>query len=75
MIDLLERGSMYPALDICVDARAVYDVIRAPDVCAFTGSSLKFHLISVRDRMTYGLIRKFFWVDARDMLVEGVTER
>ena len=60
MIDLLERGSMYPPFDLCADARAVHDAIYATNVCKFAGSSLKLHLISIRDRLTYGLIRKFF---------------
>ena len=56
-----------------MDGRAVYDAIGASDACAFAGSSLKLHLICVRDRMTHGLIRKLFWVDVRDMLADGLT--
>lgn len=73
MIDLLEVGCMHPPLDLCVDARAVYDAIRASDACEPAESSLKLHLISVWDRMTHGLIRKFWWVDTRDMLADGLT--
>ena len=74
MTDLLEKGKMYPPLDICADARAVYDAIAASDACEFAGCSLKLHLISVRDRMTHGLIRMFYWVDTRDMLADGLTK-
>lgn len=74
MIELLERGLMYTPLDICVDARAVCDAIRAPDACEFAGSSLKFHLVSVRDGMTYGQVRKLSWVDARDLLADGLVK-
>ena len=63
MIDLLERWLMYPPLDLRADARA------EP-----AGSSLKLHLISVKDRMMHGLIRKLYWVDTRDMLVDGLIE-
>lgn len=62
---------MCPPLGVCVDARAVDDAISASVVCEPAGSSLKFHLISVRDRMTYGHITKLFWADARDMLADG----
>ena len=65
---------MYPPFDICVDAQAVYDAIGAPDACEPAGSSLKLHLIPVRDRMTHGHIRKLFWVDASDMLADGLTK-
>ena len=65
---------MFPPLDPCVDARAAYDAISATVACEFAGSSLKLHLISVRDRMTHGLVRKFFWVDIGDMLADGAAE-
>ena len=74
MIDLFEKGLVYPPLDICVDAKAVYDAIAASDVCALAECSLEFHLISARHRMTHGLIRKFCWVDTGDMLADGVTK-
>lgn len=74
MIDLLEGGTLYPPIDFCVDAKAVFDAIRASDACEFAGSSLKLHLISVRDRMAHGLIRRLYWVDTRDMLADGLTK-
>ena len=57
-----------------MDARAAYDVIAATDACEPAGSNLKFHLISIGDRMTCGLVLKPFWVDIRDMLADGTTE-
>ena len=71
MIDLLEGDTLYPAIDFCVDTRAVYDDIFASDASEFAEGSIKFHLISVRDRMAHGLIRTIFLVDTRDMLAVG----
>ena len=71
MIDLLEKGFMHPPLDLCVDARAVYDVVAATGACEPARS--KLHLISVKDRMTHGAIRALHWVDARDVLAEGLN--
>lgn len=65
---------MHPPLDICVDFRAVYDAIAATDACELAGSRLKFHLILVGDRMTYGLVRKFFWAGTRDVLADGLIK-
>ena len=65
---------MHPPPDRCVDARSVYDTIAAPDACELAGRGLKFHLVSVRDRMAHGLTRKFYWVDTRDMLADGLTK-
>ena len=67
MIDMLEIGQLYPPFELCVDARAVYDAISASDVCEPGESPLKLHLISVRDRMSHGLVRRLYWVDTRDM--------
>ena len=74
MIGPLERGMLYPPLDICVDARAVYDAISATDACEPAESNLKLHLISVRDMMTRNMIRRLYWVDARDTLADGLTK-
>ena len=62
---------MHPPLELCVDARAVYDAVAAADVCEFAGGSLEFHLISVRGRMVHAFIRKLSWVDTRDVLDDG----
>ena len=75
IIDLLECGKLYLSVDCCVVARAVYDAISASDACGLVESSLKLHIISVRDRMACGLIRKFFWVETRDMLAHGLAKR
>ena len=74
MIALLERGVVYPPLDICVGARPVCDAISAADICEPAGSGPKFHPIPARDRMTRGFIRRFYWVDVPDMLADGVTK-
>ena len=74
MVDMLEAGMLYPPLDLSVDARAVYDAVAATDTCEPAESSLKLHLLSVRNRMETRVIRKFHWVDARDMLADGLTK-
>ena len=65
---------MYPPIDVCVDARAVFDALAASYVCDPQGSSLKLHLISVRDRLAQAIIRFLYWVDTRDMLADGLTK-
>ena len=74
MVDLLEHGQLYPPVDLCVDAKAVFDAISASDICDPAESSLKLHLISVRDRMSQGILRFLYWVDTRDMLADGLTK-
>ena len=70
----MENGALYPPVDMCVDARAVYDAVAASDVCDPAESSLKLHLISVRDRMAQGILRYLYWVDTRSMVADGLTK-
>ena len=69
-----KEEKFYPPIDYCVDAKAAFDAISASDACELAESSLKLHPISVRDRMTHGLTRRLYWVDARDMLADGLTK-
>ena len=74
MIALLERGVMYPPIDICVVARAVYDAVSATDAREPAESSQKLHLLSVKDRMLHGIMRRLYWVAARDLLADGLNK-
>ena len=74
MIDLLEHGGLYPSLDVAVDAKAVFDAVAATGACDPQECSLRLHLISARDRLSQGIIRRMHLVDARDMLADGLTK-
>ena len=74
MIDLLEHGGLHHQLDIAVDARAVYDAVAATDACDPQECPLTLHLISVRNLLAQGIIRRLHWVDTRDMLADGVNK-
>ena len=37
-------------------------------------SSLKLHLISIRDRLAQGIVRALFWLDTRTMVADGLTK-
>lgn len=74
MIDMFEHWCLYPQLDIAVDARAVYDVVAATGACDPQECPLKLHLISARDRLAQGIIRRTHWAGSRDMLAEGLIK-
>ena len=74
LIDLMECGALYPPIDMCIDAKAVFDAISAADVTDPNESSLKLHLISIRDRLAVGIIRSLFWTDTRDMVADALTK-
>ena len=69
-----EDGLLEPAIQIATDARAVFDAIAATDSCEPAESSLKLHLLSIRDRITRQVVQSCYWVDTRDMLPDGLTK-
>ena len=70
----LEAGQLYPPVDIVVDAKSVSDAISASDVCTPQESSLRIHLIAIRDRLSRGLLRSLSWGDTRDMVADALTK-
>ena len=74
LLDKLEHGQLYPPIDVVVDARSVSDAISASDVCTPQESSLRLHLIAIRDRLSRGLLRSLSWGDTRDMLADALTK-
>ena len=58
MIDPFEQGggAYIPQFDVCVDARAVPDVVAATVACDPPGCAPKLHFVSVRDRFPQGII-------------------
>ena len=70
----LETGSLYPPIDAATDARSVFDAVMASDPADPQECSLKLHLLSLRDRLASGTVRRFFWCDTRDMLADGLTK-
>ena len=70
----MESGQLYPPIDVVIDARSVLDATAASEVCTPAEASLRLHLITIRDRMTRGLLRSLSWADTRDMRADGLTK-
>ena len=74
LLQRLEAGGLYPPIDLLVDAKSVSDAVAAPDVCTPQESSLKLHLITIRDRLARGMLRSLSWTDTRDMVADALTK-
>ena len=74
MAKMLDEGKLQPPLDAVIDAKAVFDAIAAIDACNPTESSLKLHLLSIRDRIAARTLRRVFWADTRDMVADCMTK-
>ena len=55
-------------------AGSLFDAVRASDVGDPAESSLKLHVIALRDKLERGILRRFWWADTRDMLADGLTK-
>ena len=74
LVQKLESGSSYPPLEVVTDAMSVFEAVSCGDCCTPTESSLKLHLLSVRDRIQRGVIHALHWSDTRDMVADGLTK-
>ncbi len=74
LAELQDAGNMVPGIEAGVDARGVYESIHAPDLGDLQESFLKLHIISIREKLEAGSIRRPWWLDTRDMLADGLTK-
>ena len=56
------------------EAKSVFDAVRASDVGDPAESSLKLHVVALRDKLERGILRRFWWAGTRDMLADGLTK-
>ena len=63
----------YP-LDVCLDAKSVYDSIIHADLRQPAEKSLIHVLGQMREHMFTRRIRQLFWIDTRDMLADGLNK-
>ena len=59
-MQIFELGAASPPIDMVTDAMSIYTALAATDVCDTAESSLKLHLVSLRDRLDRGLVRRLF---------------
>ncbi len=74
LADDLDNGRLQPPADAAVDARSVFDCLAATDIGELVEGSLKLHVLSLRERLQSGTLRRLFWTDTRDMLADGLTK-
>ena len=70
----LEGGKMLPPIDVEIDASSVYDAISAKDTATPQEAALRLHVISIKDRIRCHELRSLGWVDAGDMIADGLTK-
>jgi hypothetical protein len=61
-------------VELCIDAKSVYDNIVAKDPKIPAEQSLIVILQSIREQFGHGLIKYVWWVDTLDMLADALTK-
>ena len=75
MKELRTHGNLLIQMIVHIDAKSVFESVRATVARLPVENSLVGHLLWVRDMLQIGVCRVDRWVDNRDMAVGGMTKR
>jgi hypothetical protein len=67
-------GQLLLPLELCIDAKAVYDALAKAEFSMPSEATLIPHLHSVRDDLAMKRITKLWWIDTRDMVADGLNK-
>jgi len=74
---LLERtaqGALMPPMELCVDAKSVFDAITASTVQVPADKHLFIHVLRMRELVDSGEISRLWWIDTVMMIADGMTK-
>ena len=61
-------------MELCIDARAVFDAIVSTEYSMPAEATLINHLHSIREQTRDGRIARLWWIDTRDMVADGLNK-
>ncbi len=71
---LRENGGYAAPMLLYLDALSVHAAIAATFVKTPAENGVFCHLLFIRELLDYGILHALVWVDARDMLADGMTK-
>ena len=69
-----EAGKLLLPLEVCVDAKPVYDALASDPIRVPTEKSLYIHLLAMSDLIRRGVLTKVWWIDTKDMASDALTK-
>ena len=69
-----EAGLMAPPVELCIDARSVYDAVTAAVVKVPADKHLFLHVRKLREFLDSKQLHRLWWVDTRMMATDGMTK-
>ena len=74
LIWLDERGTFAMPIEMCIDARSVFDALKAEETKSPTEVSLIMFLCAFKEALLSHSLATLWWIDTRDMLADGLNK-
>jgi hypothetical protein len=68
------EGKFAIDLEVCVDAKSVFDAVSADKIAMPNDKHLMVHCLKFREFLDGGLLKVAWWIDTVDMLSDGLTK-
>ena len=72
--ELRQNGGYLFELELCIDAKSVYDSLISLMVKTPGEASLLGHLLWLREFLSKRIVTSLIWTDTRDMIADGLTK-
>jgi hypothetical protein len=74
LVELEETGGFPVPINLTVDARSVFDALRAAEIKAPSEISLIMFLCQLKEAMLCHALSKLWWCDTHDMVADGLNK-
>jgi uncharacterized protein YwbE len=74
MQQIYMSGKMTVPIELCIDAKAVFDSIVATEYSMPAEATLINHLHGIREQVRDSRIARLWWIDTRDMVADGLNK-
>ena len=74
MAEIQENGLHSLESDIIIDARSVFECVKAADVKATTDKPMLIHALKLKEVLALRIVHRLLWIDTRDMLADGLNK-
>ena len=74
LIKLDEQGTFEVGIEMCIDARSVFDALKANETKSPSEVSLIMVLCALKEALLSHSLACLWWIDTRDMLADGLNK-
>ena len=74
LADLQEKGQLLLPMEVCIDAKSVFDALASDPIRTPAEKNLYIHLLAMSDLIKRGILTKVWWIDTKDMASDARTK-